>query len=666
MTNKTKVAPMMSGNSRTSASMSALRLGVVALAAVLLAAATAVPAYAQERRPLLAEGKKTIFQRVVTRPQAMVSPAAGAAPQGAALPTFSVFYVFARQTASGKEWLEVGHTARGRTIGWIPADKAIDWKQTIVVAFGNSAERKRTLVFDERQPLVDLLGSEGVVSDSDRLRREFLAGRRASDSHVIAIEPENVVDINEKFYLLPILQAEEVEFSSGFPAQILQIAAIPLQTGPTRPNPADNAALRDYSVGITFVVDTTISMEPYIERTRNAIREILNRIGGSEHGARVSFGVIGFRNDVNATPDLEYRTYPFVLPQRGTPAATVLAKIADIHQAGKSSVSFAEDSMAGIREAIRQPRWDDFGGRYIILVTDASALGPTDPHSFTRMAPRDMNTEARDKQIAIYSLHLRTPQGRFNHDLAEKQYKDLSKWDNGRSLYYPIAEGSEQAFASTVKSVSDAVIGQIGDTLAGRLSQVPQRDDSIAGSAAAVGRAMQMAYLARTVNTPVPDVFLGWMSDRDTDDPRKSTLDVRMLMTKSQLATLRDVARAIIETAEGSRRPGQEQDFFNRLRSAVALMSRDPDRVVDAQFRTLGDALGEFLEGLPYRSEILNKSEADWVRMGAGAQRELIDDLTSKIALYEGFHSKPKLWQPLYPQAPEGERVFAVPLSALP
>ncbi len=53
------------------------------------------PALQAADKPLLQDGKKTLFQRVLTTPGCKLSDNAGAAP-GAAQPTFSRFYVYER------------------------------------------------------------------------------------------------------------------------------------------------------------------------------------------------------------------------------------------------------------------------------------------------------------------------------------------------------------------------------------------------------------------------------------------------------------------------------------------------------------------------------------------------------------------------------------------
>ena len=83
---------------------------------------------------------------------------------------------------------------------------------------------------------------------------------------------------------------------------------------------------------------------------------------------------------------------------------------------------------------------------------------------------------------------------------------------------------------------------------------------------------------------------------------------------------------------------------------------------------TLGAALGEFLEGLPYAqaSPILSIDSQMWVQMGAARQQEIRIDLQRKLRFFEEWHNTPDNWVPLNRGAPEGEKVTAFPLSQLP
>jgi hypothetical protein len=157
----------------------------------------APPAQAQDRRPMLVEGKTTLYQRALTRPDAALHESPGGAELAETVRPFDVFYVFARDG----DWVEVGHAAEGPIQGWLPADKVIDWNQAIVVSFSNPAGRERTLLFQDQKAIVDLLNSEDLVGQVQALRAQAVAGSLPEDSTVVSIEPESYVDIQEQFYI---------------------------------------------------------------------------------------------------------------------------------------------------------------------------------------------------------------------------------------------------------------------------------------------------------------------------------------------------------------------------------------------------------------------------------------------------------------------------------
>src|SRR5262245_21558475 len=116
----------------------------LAMAVALVALAGAAVAQqnpAGPRGPLLMEGKKTLFQRVLTRPEAKPYDKPGGTA-GNVLPPMTALYVYARQTAGGTEWLEVGGGSDGKTIGWLRAEESVPWRQTLTLAFTNPAGRE--------------------------------------------------------------------------------------------------------------------------------------------------------------------------------------------------------------------------------------------------------------------------------------------------------------------------------------------------------------------------------------------------------------------------------------------------------------------------------------------------------------------------------------------
>ncbi len=177
-----------------------------------------------------------------------------------------------------------------------------------------------------------------------------------------------------------------------------------------------------------------------------------------------------------------------------------------------------------------------------------------------------------------------------------------------------------------------------------------------------VGEAMRLTYLGRAQNTQAPDVVRSWTTDRDLKDPAVSSLDVRVLLTRNQLSDLARSLQTILQAGLAGRT--EPRTFFTQLRATFAAAARDPQRIAGAQ--RIGALLGEYLDDLPYQSEIMDIQEADWVAMGAIAQRTVLNGIEAKLRLYQEFQSDADLWVDLSGSRAAGEALFPVPIEALP
>lgn len=632
---------------------------------LVLVLGLAWPAMAAE--PLLMPGKQTLYQRVLTRPGAALVPQPGAT-DGTVQTPFSVFYVYDRRTVGGQSWVAVGATAQGTVDGWLPADGVIDWKQTMVLAFTNPAGRARTLFFDERAPLVDLLEAD----DRDQRATELVEAAAQSGPtppEVVAIEPATHVDIDNQFYLLPILEAEEAYLDSGFPLRLVEIASLPLETDPT---PAPSQA-EPFTAAVVFVIDATTSMGPYIDRTRQAVKTIYERIEAAGLGGRVRFGLVAFRDHLGKDPGIEFVSRLFVDPNEAETRRDFFARVDDLAPARVSTTGFVEDAYAGLLTAIDRIDWQDFGGRYVVLITDAGARDLDDPLSTTGLDARLVRRLAEDQGIAIFALHLQTPAGRGDHAQAEAQYRALTSYAGLPPLYFPVAAGTVQTFGAVVEALADTVVDDVAAASTGA-SALPKpaaaAPTSVAGqaaqAAAQVGHAMRLAWLGRVQGTQAPEVFRAWATDRDPTQPDRATFDVRVLLTRDQLSDLQQALRHIVDAARtGQLSPG---DFFDQLRSAALAMGRDPGRIGTAQARNLAETglMGEYLEGLPYRSKVMNIDQDLWTSWSIGQQQAFIDELQAKMRLYQRYHDDTDKWIALDRGRVPGDAVYPVPLEALP
>ncbi|ANB35086.1 hypothetical protein M2324_002918 [Rhodovulum sulfidophilum] len=612
--------------------------------------------------PLLVEDTSTVYQRVLTRPGAPLHDAPDG-PETSRYPAFQPLYVFARQEG----WVEVGPSATAAPAGWVAADTVVDWKQNIVATFTNPADRARSLMFRTEDDLRGFMEDEALVATQARLIEKAETGMLAPEDGVVAIEPENYVNIRDRFYILPILDFVEDLHPMTYDANLLlKVASVPLRDELPVVAAEASSSAGDFDAGVVFVFDTTKSMQPYIERTRKALARIIFDINGTDIGERINFGIEAFRDNPEAAPGLGYRTREVIPLERRINQLPVLEAIDNTRTATVSSPGFNEDSLAGVEDAIRRTDWDrtgsgdPFDARYVILVTDAGPKDPRDPNARSEIGPVEIQRDAEGRNIVIMTLHLKTDAGAANHDYAAERYRQLSRFA-GRQFYYPIEGGSEQAFEDTVTALVTALTDHVRMALGQAQVLAPEdRDEDLEF----LGHALQLAWLGAREGTRAPDVFESWVTEKAAEKPRALALEPRLLVTKNEMATMAELLDNLVRLAEGTRGEEEARGFFRQVRGVIAQMAQNPDRLVATDADSLGGAL-EYLERLPYRSQLLQTDEARWMS-GPMVRREIIDGMRQKLTQYRKWLYDPSVWTALYEGAPDGEQVFAMPFDILP
>jgi serine/threonine-protein kinase PpkA len=622
-----------------------------------------------QRKPLAMTDLPSLPQRVILRPGARIHPAADANAPSQPTPGFGVFYVYDRKHSGADGWVEIGAATDGRTAGWVSSARAMDWKQTMVLAFNNPAGRDRAMFFrDADTPAALWLNVAGGKAEADRLHQQAAAGQ---EGPVIALEPETYIDITRQFYLLPILSWSKKENERTNVARILEVASAP--AAPQRTAMSDLDALRNYKGSVVFVIDTTMSMGPYIERTKEIIRRVIDRVRDTAVRDNFRFGLVAYRDHMGGNPQLEYVTRMVSAPDFAEASDALLGRLNQAADAKANNADFDEDALAGVKMALDDVNWAQFAGRYVILITDAGTREGNDPLSQTRLDIRNVRDLARSeaKQVAIYGVHLKTPEGRANHAKAERQYRALTVFkEGGDPLYYPIQDGNLTQFTGVIDTLTDNLLAQVsqavGRPIGGiRAPQTPQ-ERRIAEQSEVVGNAMRLAYLGRTRQQAAPDAVRSFVVDQDLDpfdpQPNRRPLDVRVLLTKNQLSDLANTIR-VIQEAQAANRLTPDR-FFEHVRGAIAAATRNPGG--QAAFQRLSGAFGEYLKDLPYESEIMEFTQHEWAAMGSGRRQEIVNSLDSKLRSYKLYNDQPSLWVSFDGGRDPNEAMYPVPLDRLP
>jgi serine/threonine-protein kinase PpkA len=654
-------------------------LVIPGLVAVFLAGA------ATAETPLLMDGKTSLYQRVLLR-EAVARHSAPDQAEEAMLRPLQAFYVYAREG----DWLKVAAGDAGVDPFYIPAAAAIDWKQNIVATFEGSENLGRLMFFDGFDSAYSVVEAEDPASAAAPLRAEAEAaeaGGKPSET-VVAMGPRTAVDLRQNLYVMPILSAEEAVFENGSFVNLLQVAVAradgggggasvdpSLIPGPDEALQVPEELRNNYRVGVVFVVDTTLSMQPYIDATRAALEEVYANVAKSEAADVVSFGLIGYRDNVTAVPGLEYAAKTFVTLQDGYSGEAFLKGIEGMTEATVSSRNFREDSFAGIELALEGMDWSGFGGRFIVLVTDAGPRLADDELSTTGLSAEGLNSLVKERlKAAIAVMHLRSASGVDDHARAEAAYRSLASLPNAPPLYFGIADGDAEKYRETAQRVGQLIVDQVTSFRNGGpigptkpLPEVEGEDATSVDTVASAGRTMQLAWLGAQTSEKAPDVFEAVVADRDFDRTGLKPLSIRVLLSKSDLSDLQEALKIIVEKAEEN--VIDPDKFFEQVLGAAADMSRNPERVSRRSAETIAEAVAidEFIEDLPYKSRIMAITEDDWLRMSISEQQTVVNELLEKIERYSRYNEATDTWVDVLGSGADGASlVYPMKLDDLP
>ena len=660
--------------SREIVTMKKILLALV-IAMLPLAGMAADPAVNSDR-PLLIPGKHSLYQRVLSVPGARIASEPGGQADAELLP-FTALYVYARREQGGSDWIEVGADRHGNRMGWLASASSIEWNHGLTAAFRDPTGHDRVLLFKDSDSLRQLAAQSSLMRYK-RFYGEAVHEQLSKDTPVVAIQPPGYIDIREDFYLVPIHRHEDI-YLGNEKARMLQVSTVPLASAPGSPASAGTRTDKQgYTAGLVFVIDSTLSMQPYIERTQEAVTTIFDTLDKANLPGQMNFGLVAYRDNLSAAPGLDYLVRTYVDLDEGRDARGFLSRVNSLRDASVSSRDFTEDAYAGVKQAIENVNWAGHDARYIVLVTDAGARAAGDPLSSTGLGADDLRQMAQEKGIAIFVLHLLTTATMPDQNADAGQYRRLADFPGVGSLYYGVPTGDVQEFGKVLDALATQISGQVQMASANQAvpAPVPASDNTqladLQARVSKLGYALRMQYLQKTEGGQVPSVFDAWLLDRDFQDPARSTLDIRVLLTRDQLSDLNDVLTQVLEAAEdGLLSP---QNFLSELQSLAATATRDPEQLGATTNTTAGAGtslaemgyMREYIEDLPYTGEVMGLSLDDWQSWSTQQQIAFLHRLEEKVSYYRALHDHTDLWVSLDGGPVSGDSVYPIELKLLP
>lgn len=644
---------------------------------VFVLSGTAFPAKLLARSPLLIEGKKTLYQRVITHPAAFSCEAPGFT-EGNALASFTPLYVYAHAKVKGEDWLELGPSISSERTFWVKATYTSRWDKALSLMPTLRMTRNPLLFFDSKENLENFISSENLAAKYQAYLKSYKAKTLGTSSPVIAVEDVNSAIPQDRFYLMPIF-----EYSTEYDHYNFRM----LKIGSINPGKAENKqsiAPASFKAGMAFIVDTTISMGPYIEQTKAFINETYSQLEKQPLADRLALGVVAYRNNPAHNSKLEYVSKVISDFTPATSRQKLESQLSSLNEAVASTHSYNEDAFAGIKEALEALSWQDYSVKIAVLVTDAGAIRNTDKYSSTMLNEEQMRDLLAKHGIQLIVLYLETPAAKRNHsEQTQKQYQTLTRVQDGSIKHKLIAINAKNAqeasvyFKKLATTLSNTLVRKVREVEANEQPSQPklmaEQGDTARLSyiADCLGYAAHLDFLGKENTTEAPRFVEAWTTDKDLIHLTESggvteTVQVTVLLSKHQLNNLATQLANVLEAARLNR--SNSDDFFKMIISLAAQTVRDPAQLQSASITNniaeLG-ALPEFLEGLPYVSRIMGMTAESWIAMNSEEQDLFIADLHAKLNLYKDFDNDRANWSSFGSTDPL-DALYRVPLSALP
>jgi hypothetical protein len=686
-----------------------------AMTALCVSSAFAQNPAVGRRTPVPVPGKKSLPLRVLARPRSNIYQEANEASAKVQenVPAFQPFYVYTQPPVNDEDqptgWYEVGGDSRGGVLGWMRAEDVMEWKQAMCLAYTHPEGRQPVLMFANRKAIDELASadSEDRVAKANAYYETISKGAIPAEFPIISMEPRRSVFmfIEDQFYLLPILDHKETELD-GREGRILKMAAATLgERGATTLQDKDfvenvsaeadakSKKLAAMKVEIVYVIDMSASMQPYIDATRTLVAtvsaELAKEPGLSE---RVRFGLWGFR-DSEEIEGIEFNTKNF------TPAlqdsASFLQTLTGVEEAKVGSRGIPEDVFSGVDDAMRKTAWSEGSIRFIVLVGDAPGHLLGEKWNASGQDENTLRNFANDNKFSVYPILIRSKPAQKFLDLSEKQFKTLGMnpgtYEEESAFSSVDSEKPEQFGVASAKLLGiirllaqNALQGDVS----GLLAKTPVSDDDEAPATAgkpaddaaangetdvgadterrarAMVRAALVDWLGAQDGATSPRDVTAWVSDKDLVDPAVQSLEVRVLINKNQLDSLRTVLQEIMLAG----RQGQKsnKDFFEELQATSAGITVTPEQIKNARNLASTGVVPEFLLDLPYKSRIMSMNNEVWAGWSQDQQDEFLNDVDAKISLYAAIHDNPAGWVKLNAGDDEDESVHPINLDMLP
>jgi hypothetical protein len=497
----------------------------------------------------------------------------------------------------------------GVALGWVRKDDVVVWPHNQVLGFKRTGENERELThfFETRDLAVQYLDKDDEESRAKALSRE------PSGSDV--------------FSLLPIIEEFTVKKQDLGEIRGYKVAYLHNSDGRTPKGLTRQSIQNQLTLDIAFVIDTTSSMDKYIEATKKAVETISKNVKDMKNVVgNVRFALVGYR-------DVGDKYISKVLCDFETGSS--LDKFLDALRGTETSGGgdSREQVFFGIQTAVKELNWGDVANRHIVLIGDAPnhdvdgegrEKSKTTLDSVLALAkPSATATDVlgRLRRITIHTYFVGDKED-ADGKLAQRQWAMLAE-DPDDSGYHEANADSD----TFTKGLTELLTARVRDTSNAREGNF----DAVKASKSAGELKAILQYLGK--DSVVKPAFAEGFA-MEIDPKGNTTLEPYVLINMSSLSEFLSAGKYIGD----SLRRGRDKDLQVTLDALKTVATRASYENLDKD--TTPAALLSLILGLPVKAKVFNEtigtinqkssSEFDmWVKDVAASLRKVDAQKTS-------------------------------------
>lgn len=394
----------------------------------------------------------------------------------------------------------------------------------------------------------------------------------------------------------------------------------------------EQVTAKDLSIDLVFVIDTTASMTPLIDATKDVVKQCVDALKQSNPELRNStrFGLVAYQD---ATPGLK----PFDIVCKLTNANEFQQKLQTLAAAQQGSEEVPEDVLAGLTAAIGPSMgWNPNAMKHVMLLGDASAhvAGPKNTTGSTVEAVIAASQKQSGGElvnnigsVTFNAVRAKQPGNDPAEDQLCKEQFQLIASNAGRfqGFFTDIDPNNPADKAKTVKEMVDfyrIALQGLSGAKSGNVVAV-----AAAANTGASAIAEQCYQLVNALGaSDIPPVAQGEASDRDKDG--NLVASKKVFVSKAEIKRLTSVLGFLYESMKQSNDAGERSDVaivMNTLQTAVAMTASGEK---GTQFDK-GVSLKTVISQLPLKSDALEITIQELASMPDDAFTEWLTKLES-------------------------------------